>query len=296
MNNYADSFAIRRTHGMEGFGIYVWLVERCAAAQNQRLTMDVESFAWELRVDESKVYDILTNFDLFIIEDGYIRDARVTAQAKAKSTARSEAAKKAWARRKEREAQGIKKETKKETAPTLFDAELDESLESPLEESEIIDEPTTLEETPEVAAFNRIVARWNELYKGSKRVVNQLNPSPTMWSRFRETYKQHSEEEIIAACEETKRITNFAWQLSAVLKPDKDNVQLLLSMKETRENKEKERSDGIAHGKDGTKKLSLGEHVKRQRELYGTSSEPSRSCMFDYDAFMEFYKDELEMP
>lgn len=296
MNNYADSFAIRRTHGMEGYGIYVWLVERCAAAQNQRLTMDVESFAWELRVDESKIYDILTNFDLFIIEDGYIRDARVTAQAKAKSNARSEAAKKAWARRKEREAQGTKKETKKETAPTLFDAELDESLESPLEESEIIDEPTTLEDPPEVAVYNRIVARWNEIYKGTQRIEKQLTPSPVMWNRFRETYKRHTEEEIIAACEETKHVKKFAWRLSAVLKPDNDNVQLLLSMKENRENKEKERSNGNAHGKDGTKKLSFDEHVKRQRELYGTSSEPSRSCAFDYDAFMEFYKDELEMP
>jgi hypothetical protein len=295
MDSYADSFAIRRTHGMEGYGIYVWLVERCAAAQNQRLTMDLTSFAWELRVDEMKIYDILTNFDLFIIEDGCIRDARIAAQMKAKSKARSEAAKKAWARKKEKESQ----ETKTEPAtpsPTLFDIEPDSPVVPETEPSETIAEPTTLEAPPEVAAYNRIVARWNEIYKGTQRIEKQLTPSPVMWSRFRETYKRHTEEEIIAACEETKHVKKFAWRLSAVLKPDNDNVQLLLSMKENRENKRKTRSNGNADAQDGTKQRSLDEHIKRQNKLYGSPSEQSKSCMFDYDAFMEFYKDELEMP
>lgn len=279
MNAFADSFAIRRAYGMEGYGIYVWLTERCATAQDRRLKMDVDAFAWEMRVNADVVHDIIASFDLFVVEDGYIRDARTDGNAaKPKSAARSEAAKRAWARRKEREA----KENQKSALPLFETAEKEEMQTAPqVDDAELVDEPTTLEENPDVAAFNRIVARWNELYKGTRRVVSQMNPSPTMWKRFVETYKRHGEEDIIAACEETKNVKNFAWQLITVLNPDKDNVQLLLSQKENREIREKERNNGSAWEQSEKPKLSYEERIKIQRELYGNDPEPKVYASFD---------------
>ena len=279
MNTFADSFAIRRAYGMEGYGIYVWLTERCAAAQDRRLKMDVDAFAWEMRVDADVVHDIIASFDLFVVEDGYIRDARTDGNAaKPKSAARSEAAKRAWARRKEREA----KENPKSDLPLFETAEKEETQTAPpIDDAELVDEPTTIEENPDVAAFNRVVARWNELYKGTRRVVSQLNPSPMMWKRFVETYKRHGEEDIIAACEETRNVKNFAWQLTTVLNPDKDNVQLLLSQKENREFREKERNNGSAWEQSEKPKLSYEERIRIQRELYGNDTEPKVYSSFD---------------
>lgn len=279
MNAFADSFAIRRAYGMEGYGIYVWLTERCATAQDRRLKMDVDAFAWEMRVDADVVHDIIASFDLFVVEDGYIRDARTDGNAvKPKSAARSEAAKRAWARRKEREA----KETPNSSLPLFETTKKEETQKEPqVDDAELIVEPTTLEENPDVAAFNRVVERWNELYKGTRRVVSQLNPSPTMWKRFIETYKRHGEEDIIAACEETRNVKNFAWQLTTVLNPDKDNVQLLLSQKENRETREKERNNGSAREQSGKPKLSYEERIRIQRELYGNDPEPKVYSSFD---------------
>lgn len=279
MNAFADSFAIRRAYGMEGYGIYVWLTERCATAQDRRLKMDVDAFAWEMRVNADVVHDIIASFDLFVVEDGYIRDARTDGNAaKPKSAARSEAAKRAWARRKEREA----KENSNSALPLFETAKKEEMQTAPqVDDAELVDEPTTLEENPDVAAFNRIVARWNELYKGTRRVVSQMNPSPTMWKRFVETYKRHGEEDIIAACEETKNVKNFAWQLTTVLNPDKDNVQLLLSQKENREIREKERNNGSAWEQSEKPKLSYEERIRIQRELYGNDPEPKVYSSFD---------------
>lgn len=279
MNAFADSFATRRAYGMEGYGIYVWLTERCATAQDRRLKMDVDAFAWEMRVDADVVHDIIVSFDLFVVEDGYIRDARTDGNAaKTKSAARSEAAKRAWARRKEREA----KENPKSALPLFETAEKEETqVASQVDDAELVDDPTTIEENPDVAAFNRVVARWNELYKGTRRVVSQLNPSPTMWKRFVETYKRHGEEDIIAACEETRNVKNFAWQLTTVLNPDKDNVQLLLSQKENREAREKERNNGSAWEQSEKPKLSYEERIRIQRELYGNDPEPKVYASFD---------------
>jgi hypothetical protein len=279
MNAFADSFAIRRAYGMEGYGIYVWLIERCATAQDRRLKVDVDAFAWEMRVDADVVHDIIASFDLFVVEDGYIRDARTDGNAaKPKSKARSEAAKRAWARKKAQEAE----ERQKNDLPLFETVEKEETQTTPrVDDAEIVDEPTTLEENPDVAAFNRVVARWNELYKGTQRVVKQLNPSPTMWKRFIETYKQHGEEEILAACEETRNVTTFAWTLRAVLNPDKDNVQLLLSQKENRENREKERSNGSAWEQSEKPKPSYEERIRIQRELYGNDPEPKVYSSFD---------------
>jgi hypothetical protein len=279
MNTFADSFAIRRAYGMEGFGIYVWLTERCATAQDRRLKMDVNAFAWEMRVDADVVHDIIVSFDLFVVEDGYIRDARTDGNAaKTKSAARSEAAKRAWARRKGREA----KENPKSALPLFETAEKEETQKAPqVDDAELVDEPTTIEENPDVAAFNRVVARWNEIYKGTRRVVSQLNPSPMMWKRFVETYKRHGEEDIIAACEETRNVKNFAWQLTTVFNPDKDNVQLLLSQKENRENREKERNNGSAWEQSEEPKKSYEERIRIQRELYGSDPEPKVYSSFD---------------
>jgi hypothetical protein len=279
MNAFADSFAIRRAYGMEGFGIYVWLTERCATAQDRRLKMDVDAFAWEMRVDADVVHDIIVSFDLFVVEDGYIRDARTDGNAaKTKSAARSEAAKRAWARRKGREA----KENPKSALPLFETAEKEETQKAPqVDDAELVDEPTTIEENPDVAAFNRVVARWNEIYKGTRRVVSQLNPSPMMWKRFVETYKRHGEEDIIAACEETRNVKNFAWQLTTVFNPDKDNVQLLLSQKENRENREKERNNGSAWEQSEEPKKSYEERIRIQRELYGNDPEPKVYSSFD---------------
>ena len=68
---------LRRKYGAEGVGIYWMIVEILREQEEYKLGMDddtVENIAYDLRVDQDKLEDIILHFDLFkkeIIDDGF---------------------------------------------------------------------------------------------------------------------------------------------------------------------------------------------------------------------------------
>tara|TARA_Y100000310_G_scaffold331238_1_gene404435 strand:+ start:1210 stop:2016 length:807 start_codon:yes stop_codon:yes gene_type:complete len=60
---------IRMKYGMEGYGIYFGIIEILREQEDYTLTFDdLESISFDLRVDIEKIEDIVSNYNLFVIE------------------------------------------------------------------------------------------------------------------------------------------------------------------------------------------------------------------------------------
>ena len=60
---------IRMKYGMEGYGIYFGLIEILREQEDYTLTFDdLESISFDLRVDIEKIEEIVSNYNLFVIE------------------------------------------------------------------------------------------------------------------------------------------------------------------------------------------------------------------------------------
>ena len=106
---YSAASRIRCNYGMRGFGVYSALVGLIEANPTRRIRYDLPSICWELREEEEYVKKIVEDFDLFIIDDGYLIDAfsqtpeiKEREAQEEKRRRRSEAAKKGAATRKAR--------------------------------------------------------------------------------------------------------------------------------------------------------------------------------------------------
>ena len=60
---------IRMKYGMEGYGIYFGIIEILREQEDYTLTFDdLESISFDLRVDIEKIEEIVSNYNLFVIE------------------------------------------------------------------------------------------------------------------------------------------------------------------------------------------------------------------------------------
>ena len=60
---------VRMKYGMEGYGIYFGIIEILREQADYTLAFDdLESISFDLRVDKDKIEDIVSNYDLFVIE------------------------------------------------------------------------------------------------------------------------------------------------------------------------------------------------------------------------------------
>ena len=60
---------VRMQYGMEGYGIYFGLIEILRETEGYTLSFDdLESISFDLRVDFEKVDDIVSNYNLFVVE------------------------------------------------------------------------------------------------------------------------------------------------------------------------------------------------------------------------------------
>ena len=60
---------VRMKYGMEGYGVYFGIIEILREqAEYTLLFDDLESISFDLRVDLEKVEDIVSNYNLFVIE------------------------------------------------------------------------------------------------------------------------------------------------------------------------------------------------------------------------------------
>lgn len=74
---------LRRKYGMEGYGIYFAIVEMLREdSAHKRHISSFEDIAYEIQVDPSTVKSVITEYDLFVIEDDYFYSPRLTRSMK----------------------------------------------------------------------------------------------------------------------------------------------------------------------------------------------------------------------
>jgi hypothetical protein len=57
---------LKRTHGIEGYGIFFALLEKLSASNAYRISIkNIEDLAYDMRVETAKLQDIIDNYDLF---------------------------------------------------------------------------------------------------------------------------------------------------------------------------------------------------------------------------------------
>lgn len=70
---------LRRVLGLEGYGLFWILVEMLREAKDYRLPLDsITDIAFEARVSEEKIRAVITNFELFEIEQEHFFSLRLT--------------------------------------------------------------------------------------------------------------------------------------------------------------------------------------------------------------------------
>ena len=90
---------VRAKYGYQGFGIYFAIIELLFSENNRLCIEDYKTLAFGLQCDKDILKDIITNFDLFIIEDNCFYSKRLNdtiQQIQSKSTKASLNAKKRW--------------------------------------------------------------------------------------------------------------------------------------------------------------------------------------------------------
>ena len=69
--------AVRRNHGMEGYGVYWAIIEKLRVAKDYSLETDYSAIAWELHVSEELVKHIVEEYELFVVSDGLFYSRRL---------------------------------------------------------------------------------------------------------------------------------------------------------------------------------------------------------------------------
>ena len=90
---------LRMKYDWAGYGIYWAIVEKLRSEKDFRLECDYDLLAYDLRFDQEKLKDIIENFELFKIENGYFFSESLNRRMelkKEKSKKASESASKRW--------------------------------------------------------------------------------------------------------------------------------------------------------------------------------------------------------
>jgi hypothetical protein len=75
----AKIIKLRRKYGMEGYGIYFALIEMLREDSAHKLLLDsFEDIAYDLRVEVEKIQSIVTEFDLFVVDNNYFYSPRLS--------------------------------------------------------------------------------------------------------------------------------------------------------------------------------------------------------------------------
>ena len=254
---------LRRQKGMRGYGVYCWLAEVCNSTPKRRVKYHPEDLAWDIHEETEFVKQVAEDYELFIIEDGYLIDAyqrTKEAEERARQEAikehRREAAKRAAATRKrnreEREKEKEDSELKTDKpAPAPAPEQSNPISIVPVECRYTYSSEEPMPRLPDTTPikefaegefderFTKARETWNKAFANYKRrQVNALFPSSLMLNHFLQTCSVYSDEDIELAIQEAVKDKNFTWQFKDVIKPD--NVQRLLSAKEHREVQEEE--------------------------------------------------------
>lgn len=239
-DRFNGSLRLRRKYGMRGYGIYSRIVELILSAPNKRIKYDVDDLVYDMREDAAIIKDVVENFGLFDLVDGYVEDpyAKTPEAIKAeleakKAAARSEASRKAAATRKaKREAEKAKQNAEicaEPVAPLAVQVQpVSARIDAPVVEE--TNEPYDDSRDPKSDLFDRVKDLWNRTFDRTHRVVHDLSPDAITWNNFTQSAKTYGLRDFEDAFNAAKKDLRFAWQFKDALKPS--NMQRLLSAAE----------------------------------------------------------------
>ena len=233
---------LRRLHGMRGYGVYCRIAELTASSPTRKIQYDVEDLAYDMREDCAFIRQVVENFGLFVVEDGWLEDAfNRSPEAKERERReqikrnRSEGARKAAAtRRAQKEANANAQANLQPNAQA--NAQAPQSVEQPQAPGEA--EGGAPELARETERFNRIRDEWNKRFRRSRRAVTTLTPDPITWRNFKESSAVYSDDDYCDAFDQAGKDQKFSWQFKDVLKAS--NMQRLLSAFEMAQRKKRE--------------------------------------------------------
>lgn len=244
IDRYGATNRLRRLCGMRGYGVYCRLVELCAAAPGRKIRYDLDDLVYDMREDADFIKRIVEEFELFKLDGEYLEDAfartpevlEAERQAQIKANRSAGARKAAETRRRKRE-EAKAQESAVPTEPSAPTPSVDETE---LFAPEPTSEPTPTEAvesfpvapTEEGRRFETLRDKWNETFKGSRRMVTEIYPAPITWQNFLESSRFFTDRDYEEAFEQAKS-EEFPWQFKDVLKTS--NIQRLLTARENAE-------------------------------------------------------------
>lgn len=220
---------LRRLYGMRGYGVYCRVAEITASAPEKKIKYDVDDLAYDMREEPDFIRQVVEEFGLFVIEDGWLEDAfNRSPEAKERERQeqikrnRSEGARKAAATRK------AKKEAAQTQTPTPAPI-----LSPDVEPVEFVSD--------ESARFDWLKEEWNKRFRRSRRGYFDLTPDPITWKNFRDSSAIYGDADYRDAFDQALADQKFAWQFRDVLKPS--NMQRLLSAYEMEQKSKEEMTE-----------------------------------------------------
>lgn len=166
-----------RKHNMVGYGIF-WSIVEDLYNNNNELNLDFEGIAFDLRVEVEVVKSIITEFDLFLIDDNYFGslsiEKRLT-ERNGKSQKARDSARRRWENQKnkcERNANALKNDA----TAILTECEGNAIKEIKGKELKEINTPIGVVATPAIPVIEKIndKAEWNEFVRGFESLGNDL--------------------------------------------------------------------------------------------------------------------------
>ena len=257
-----DSFAItgqlRFKLGLTGYAVFMRLCEICKNATNNRVALDVESLAWDMRADESIVRSVIYDFKLFTVEDGCFESIFIKSQSTAEKERKEEISKKRSAAGKKSAEARAKKKYSNPPLPSksLFEIEDEDN---DVEEFDVVHKPVPLnlktgepikktepfdaEICEQRDAFEKVKEAWNETFKGTRVVVNWFAEPPAVWQDFLDSYACHSVADFIDAFKEARKDRKFSWTLPVAIR--EKNVTMLLGRADLKKEMETEDTEEL---------------------------------------------------
>ena len=226
---------LRRLHGMRGYGVYCRIAELTASSPTRKIQYDVDDLAYDMREDAAFIRQVVENFGLFVVEDGWLEDA-FNRSPEAKERERREQIKR-------NRSEGARKAAATRRAQKEANANVQTNVQTPSQSVEPTQAPGEANgEDPELAReterFNRIRDEWNKRFRRSRRAVTTLTPDQVTWRNFKESSAVYSDDDYCDAFDQAGKDQKFSWQFKDVLKAS--NMQRLLSAFEMAQRKKRE--------------------------------------------------------
>lgn len=197
IQHYNGALKVRRKYGMRGYGIYARIIELIQSSPTFRIEYNLDDLVFDTREDKDVIRDIVENFGLFRIVDGYLEDAQM-AETNVPEP----------------------KKTEEKPRPRVELATFD-AIEPTQDGQE--------ERSPASELFDKVKAAWNEIFARTYRVNRDIIPDAITWNNFMESSKTYSFQDFVDAFNRA-RTDSFNWQFKDAMKPS--NMQRLLSLAE----------------------------------------------------------------